>query len=254
MVDLKDLLSPEIYGYLKGKTHEGAVDLIIESVGKEAWEDFIKDLSDEDVAKILSIATEGGVNDGESTLNSENSESEVDETVEAEENETVETVENADDTAVETEVVESNDENADVDTVDTVESTETAVDSDGVPVIEDPVVKAYIESLIKRAEDAEQAYREALIASSIEVEAFKAGCRDVDDIRRFVDASAIEVNDGVPVGVPEVISTLKKSKPYLFEAKVSNGASTGFNPAKPSGISGYYSGMSFADAYRLQED
>ena len=234
---LKDLIPEEIYTSLVGKSYEDALKVIVDTVGEDAWAEVTANVDDETIKNSVSLATGEAVIVGDETLNSEKSEEKVEEEEKEasvdEDGTTEEGEKPAEDSAseddetptdssdVEDVVVEETSSEGTVDTVDTDASENDAID---------PV---YVEGLENRIKELEGLLHNAIVDTAIEIEANKAGCIDVDDIKRFIDTTTVEVVDGKASGVGEMIADLKKQKGYLFTATKSKGSSGGFNPAKP---------------------
>ena len=72
-------------------------------------------------------------------------------------------------------------------------------------------------------------------------------CRDNLNLETLLED--FKLVDGKPVGVREILSSIKESKPYLFKKNQDTSSSnTGFNPAKSDIPNVYRSGMTLAQA------
>ena len=236
MKTLADLLSPDVLDSLKGLTHDEATKVIIDTVGEEAYADFLSGLNDDEVDKIMSLATEGAVIDGDDTLNSKKN----DDIVEEEQKEdaptdttvTEDVSEPADDGASATDETTA-DNSANEDVVDEAPTDDVVVDTTVDSASDSVIDTAYVEGLEARVKELEGLLHDSAVNTAIELEATKQGCIDVDDIKKFLDTASIEVVDGKANGVAELIAELKKTKKYLFNSNSSVGTQ-GFNPAKPT--------------------
>lgn len=238
MKKLLDLVSADVIESLKGKSYDEAVKIIVDSVGKKAWDKFIKGIDESEVEKIVTLETDSAVNGGAETLNSEKSDEKVEEeekegavadnvATEGDDKPAEDSASEGDETSADSSVNEDVkvDETSEVVTVDTVDTD----DSEKVEI--DPV---YVEGLENRVKELEGLLHNVIVENAIDLEATKLGAIDVDDVKKFINLSEVKVDNGKASGVSELISELKKSKGYLFNSTQNGGKSSGFNPAKPA--------------------
>jgi hypothetical protein len=234
MKTLADLLSPDVLDSLKGLTHDEATKVIIDTVGEKAYADFLSGLNDDEVDKIMSLATEGAVIDGDDTLNSEKNDDIVaDEQKEGEPADTTVTEdvsEPTEDGASATDDTTA-DNSANEDVVDAVPADDVGTDTDE-GASDSTIDAAYVEGLEARVKELEDLLHTTIVDNAIELEASRQGCIDVSDIKKFIDTSTVEVIDN-KANVADLVAELKKTKKYLFNSNVSGGTQ-GFNPAKPT--------------------
>lgn len=84
--------------------------------------------------------------------------------------------------------------------------------------------KTEMENALK---DATSAADKRVINVEIRHALVAAGCKDPADVLKIVDASGIKISEaGEVTGVAEVITELKKSKPYLFDGASSSNSSS----------------------------
>ncbi len=75
-------------------------------------------------------------------------------------------------------------------------------------------------------------HKGGLVTAELRAAAKVVGAKDIDDLLKIVDASAITIDDkGAVVGVSELIEATKKAKPHLFGAASTTTSSTATAPA-----------------------
>lgn len=81
-----------------------------------------------------------------------------------------------------------------------------------------------------------KAGEQRLITGELRALAIKEGAKDVDDLLKIIDASAITIDDkGVVVGADKLIADTKKAKPHLFGQASSASSSSATKPEPEKG-------------------